>query len=144
MEALDMLHAMTSGHDGSPTTLHASGPRAALNRLEVLAMSADPHLAPTVVRQMVAGAVDLIVHLGTYQRGDKACRRLGNLAFVAENPEDPFGGAVLQEFCSYVPQSDDWRWDSAALANAPAKIREKLELAGVEPSGLLFHVIGRD
>ncbi len=141
-EALDMLHAMTSGHDGSLTTLHASGPRAALNRLEVLATSADPHLAPTVVRQMVAGAVDLIVHLGTYQRGDKACRRLGSLAFVAENPEDPFGGAVLQEFCSYVPHSDNWRWDSVALANAPSKIRDKLELAGVEPSGLLFHVIG--
>ena len=141
-EALDMLHAMTSGHDGSFTTLHASGPRAALNRLEVLAMSADPHLAPTVVRQMVAGAVDLIVHLGTYQRGDTACRRLGSLAFVAENPEDPFGGALLQEFCRYVPQSDDWQWESAALLHIPTKVRAKLELVGVEPAGLLFQTIG--
>ncbi|MEA2633846.1 MAG: pilus assembly protein CpaF [Chloroflexota bacterium] len=141
-EALDMLHAMTSGHDGSFTTLHASGPRAALNRLEVLAMSADPHLAPTVVRQMVAGAVDLIVHLGTYQRGDTACRRLGSLAFVAENPEDPFGGALLQEFCRYVPQSDDWQWESAALLHIPTKVRDKLELVGVEPAGLLFQTIG--
>src|SRR6266566_4476353 len=141
-EALDMLHAMTSGHDGSFTTLHASGPRAALNRLEVLAMSADPHLAPTVVRQMVAGAVDLIVHLGTYQRGDTACRRLGSLAFVAENPEDPFGGALLQEFCCYVPQSDDWQWESAALLHIPTKVRDKLELVGVEPAGLLFQTVG--
>ena len=141
-EALDMLHAMTSGHDGSFTTLHASGPRAALNRLEVLAMSADPHLAPTVVRQMVAGAVDLIVHLGTYQRGDTALRRLGSLAFVAENPEDPFGGALLQEFCRYVPQSDDWQWESAALLHIPTKVRDKLELVGVEPAGLLFQTIG--
>lgn len=141
-EALDMLHAMTSGHDGSLTTLHASGPRAALNRLEVLAMSADPHLAPTVVRQMVAGAVDLIVHLGTYQRGDTACRRLGSLAFVAENPEDPFGGAVIQEFCSYVPPLDDWRWERAAVVHLPAKIRDKLELAGVEPASLMFHLVG--
>jgi len=141
-EALDMLHAMTSGHDGSFTTLHASGPRAALNRLEVLALSADPHLAPTVVRQMVAGAVDLIVHLGTYQRGDIACRRLGSLAFVAENPEDPFGGALLQEFCRYVPQSDDWQWESAALLHIPTKVRDKLELVGVEPAGLLFQTIG--
>ena len=141
-EALDMLHAMTSGHDGSFTTLHASGPRAALNRLEVLAMSADPHLAPTVVRQMVAGAVDLIVHLGTYQRGDTSCRRLGSLAFVAENPEDPFGGALLQEFCRYVPQSDDWQWESAALLHIPTKVRDKLELVGVEPAGLLFQTVG--
>jgi pilus assembly protein CpaF len=143
-EALDMLHAMTSGHDGSLTTLHASGPRAALNRLEVLATSADPHLAPTVVRQMVAGAVDLIVHLGTYQRGDRACRRLGSLAFVAENPEDPFGGVLLQEFCRYQPASDDWHWEAAALAHLPAKIRDKLELAGFGPAGLAFQVIGRD
>jgi pilus assembly protein CpaF len=141
-EALDMLHAMTSGHDGSLTTLHASGPRAALNRLEVLATSADPHLAPTVVRQMVAGAVDLIIHLGTYQRGDGASRRLGSLAFVAENPEDPFGGALLQEFCRYVPPLDDWQWDSAALAHVPGKVRDKLELAAIEPAALLFQTIG--
>src|SRR6266700_540864 len=141
-EALDMLHAMTSGHDGSLTTVHASSPRLCLNRLQMLAMSADPHLAPTVVRQMVAGAVDLIVHLGTYQRGDTACRRLGSLAFVAENPEDPFGGALLQEFCRYVPQSDDWQWESAALLHIPTKVRDKLELVGVEPAGLLFQTIG--
>jgi len=105
-------------------------------------MSADPHLAPTVVRQMVAGAVDLIVHLGTYQRGDTACRRLGSLAFVAENPEDPFGGALLQEFCRYVPQSDDWQWESAALLHVPTKVLDKLDLVGVEPAGLLFQTIG--
>jgi len=143
-EALDMLHAMTSGHDGSLTTLHASGPRAALQRLEALAMSADPHLAPMVVRQMVAGGVDLIVYLGTYQRGRQACRRLGSLAFVAENPEDPYGGLLLQEFCSYAPSSDDWHWEGAALAHVPSKIRDKLQLAEIDPSHLLVHVVDHD
>jgi len=143
-EALDMLHAMTSGHDGSLTTLHASGPRAALQRLEALAMSADPHLAPMVVRQMVAGGVDLIVYLGTYQRGRQACRRLGSLAFVAENPEDPYGGLLLQEFCSYAPSSDDWHWEGAALAHVPSKIRDKLQLADIDPSHLLVHVVDHD
>ena len=143
-EALDMLHAMTSGHDGSLTTLHASGPRAALNRLEVLAMSADPHLAPTVVRQMVASAVDLVISLGTYQRGDLACRRLASLAFVAENPEDPFGGTLVQQFCSYVPGTDRWRWDGAGLTDLPAKISAKFELASIDPSRLLLHLIRDD
>ena len=143
-EALDMLHAMTSGHDGSLTTLHASGPRAALQRLEALAMSADPHLAPMVVRQMVAGGVDLIVYLGTYQRGRQACRRLGSLAFVAENPEDPYGGLLLQEFCSYAPSSDDWHWEGAALAHVPSKIRDKLQLADIDPAHLLVHVVDHD
>ena len=140
-EALDMLHAMTSGHDGSLTTLHASSPRAALHRLEALTMSADPGLAPMVVRQMVGEAVDLIVHLGTYQRGEDACRRLGSLAFVAENPEDPFGGILLQEFCRYLPASDDWQWEGAALAHVPPKIRDKLQLASVDPSHLLVQVV---
>jgi pilus assembly protein CpaF len=140
-EALDMLHAMTSGHDGSLTTLHASGTRAALNRLEVLAMTADPHLAPMVVRQMVASAVDLVISLGTYERGDLPCRRVASLAFVAENPEDPFGGAVIQEFCSYVARSDSWDWDGAGLTHLPAKVRTKFELAGFDPSRLLFNLV---
>jgi Flp pilus assembly CpaF family ATPase len=140
-EALDMLHAMTSGHDGSFTTLHASGTRAALNRLEVLAMSADPHLAAMVVRQMVASAVDLVISLGTYERGERPCRRVASLAFVAENPEDPFGGAVVQEFCSYVPRTDSWDWDGAALNHLPAQIRAKFELAGYDPSRLLFNLV---
>ena len=137
-----MLHAMTSGHDGSLTTLHASGPRAALNRLEVLAMSADPHLAPTVVRQMVAGAVDLIVHLGTYQRGDTACRRLGSLAFVAENPEDPFGGALVQEFCRYVPQSDDWQWRAQPWPTSPRRSETSSNLSASNRLASFFQTIG--
>jgi hypothetical protein len=104
-------------------------------------MSADPNLAPMVVRQMVGEAVDLIVYLGTYQRGDEPCRRLGSLAFVAENPEDPFGGILLQEFCRYLPASDDWHWEGAALAHVPVKIRDKLQLAGIDSSHLLVQVV---
>ncbi len=139
-EALDMLHAMTSGHDGSLTTLHASGPRAALSRLEVLAMSADSHLAPAVVRQMVGSGVDLVVYLGTYQRGDQLCRRLGSMAYVAENLEDAAGGPVIQEFCRYVPRSDDWRWDRDALTQVPTKVAAKFQLAGIEPARFFYQV----
>ncbi|MHB8588124.1 MAG: CpaF family protein [Candidatus Dormibacteraceae bacterium] len=94
-EALDMIHAMTSGHDGSLTTLHASNPRMAVNRLEVMAMSADSNLAPHVVRSMVGGGVDLIVHLGAFNRQRQEVRRLAALAFVDENPEDPLGAPVV-------------------------------------------------
>ncbi len=107
-------------------------------------MSADPHLAPTVVRQMVASAVDLVISLGTYQRRDLACRRLASLAFVAENPEDPFGGTLVQQFCSYVPGTDRWRWDGAGLTHLPAKISAKFELASIDPSRLLLHLIHDD
>jgi pilus assembly protein CpaF len=140
-EALDMLHAMTSGHDGSLTTLHASGTRMALNRLEVLAMSADSNLSPLVVRQMVGSGVDLIVHLGSFQRGDQEVRRLAALAFVAENPEDPHGNPVVAELASYRVDTDSWEWRPENVAHMPDKIWRKLLVTGIDPEELARQVL---
>src|SRR5206468_3336212 len=61
-EALDMLSAMTSGHDGSLSTVHAGSPAEALRRVETLALMADVGLPHAAVREQLAGAVDLVVH----------------------------------------------------------------------------------
>jgi pilus assembly protein CpaF len=60
-EALDMLQAMNTGHDGSLTTVHANTPRDALSRLETLVMMAGMDLPIKVVRQQISSAIDLIV-----------------------------------------------------------------------------------
>jgi pilus assembly protein CpaF len=60
-EALDMLQAMNTGHDGSLTTVHANSPRDAISRLETLIMMAGMELPLKVIRQQIASAVDLIV-----------------------------------------------------------------------------------
>ena len=60
-EALDMLQAMNTGHDGSLTTLHANSPRDALGRLENMVMMAGFELPSAAIREQVASAVDLIV-----------------------------------------------------------------------------------
>ena len=60
-EALDMLQAMNTGHDGSLTTLHANSPRDALARLETLVLMAGMDLPLKVVRQQISSAVDLII-----------------------------------------------------------------------------------
>src|SRR6266513_1059207 len=60
-EALDMLQAMNTGHDGSMTTLHANSPRDALARLETLVLMAGVDLPVRAIRQQVAGAINLIV-----------------------------------------------------------------------------------
>src|SRR5512144_2611447 len=60
-EALDMLQAMNTGHDGSLTTVHANSPRDALGRLETLVLMAGMDLPLKVVRQQISSAVDLIV-----------------------------------------------------------------------------------
>lgn len=62
-EALDMLQAMNTGHDGSLTTLHANSPRAALSRLETLVMFAGTELPARAIRDQIAGAIQLIVQI---------------------------------------------------------------------------------
>jgi pilus assembly protein CpaF len=60
-EALDMLQAMNTGHDGSLTTVHANSPRDAISRLETLILMAGMELPLKVIRQQISSAVDLIV-----------------------------------------------------------------------------------
>ncbi len=62
-EALDMIQAMTSGHSGSMTTVHADTPADALNRLETLALMSDVALPQRALRAQIASAVDVIVQL---------------------------------------------------------------------------------
>jgi pilus assembly protein CpaF len=143
-EALDMLHAMTSGHDGSLTTVHASGPRLALNRLQMLAMSADENLSPLVVSQMVGTGVDMVIHLGMYQRGSRLLRRMTHLCFVDHNVEDPSIGPIVQEICRYRVAEDDWEWENDALRFMPRKIRDKFEAAGIDDRPLRFEVMDGD
>lgn len=70
-EALDMLQAMNTGHEGSLTTLHANSPRDALSRLEVMVMMSDMDLPIAVVREQVASAIDLIVHQRRFPCGSR-------------------------------------------------------------------------
>jgi pilus assembly protein CpaF len=60
-EALDMLQAMNTGHDGSLTTIHSNSPRDALSRLETLTLMSGLDLPVKVVREQIAAAIDLIV-----------------------------------------------------------------------------------
>ena len=71
-EALDMLAAMTTGHDGSLSTVHAGSPAEALRRLETLALMAGVGLPHEAIRQQVADALDLVVH---QERGGDGVRR---------------------------------------------------------------------
>ncbi len=70
-EALDMLQAMNTGHDGSMTTVHANAPRDALARLETLVLMAGMDLPLKVVRQQIASAVDLIVQQSRMKDGTR-------------------------------------------------------------------------
>jgi pilus assembly protein CpaF len=79
-EALDMLQAMNTGHDGSLTTLHANSPRDALARLETLVLMAGMDLPLKVVRQQIASAVDLIVQQTRLKDGTRKVTAITEVA----------------------------------------------------------------
>jgi len=70
-EAIDMLQAMNTGHDGSLSTVHANRPREALMRLENMVGLAVANLSPRAIRQQIASAVDMIIQVGRMRDGSR-------------------------------------------------------------------------
>jgi pilus assembly protein CpaF len=70
-EALDMLQAMNTGHDGSLSTLHANAPRDALARLETMVLMAGIELPVRAIREQAASAIDVLVHLSRLRDGTR-------------------------------------------------------------------------
>ncbi len=69
VEAFDLLQAMNTGHDGSMSTLHANSPREAMNRLEGMVLMAGFTLPSRAIRQMIVGAVDVIIQVSRMRDG---------------------------------------------------------------------------
>ena len=78
-EALDMLQAMNTGHDGSLTTVHANSPRDAISRLEVMVSLANANMHLTAIRQQIASAVHILVQISRMSDGT---RRVMNITEV--------------------------------------------------------------
>jgi pilus assembly protein CpaF len=78
-EALDMLQAMNTGHDGSLTTIHANSPRDALSRLETMVAMANLNIPEAAIRRQIASAIDVVVQVTRLSDGK---RRVTNLSEV--------------------------------------------------------------
>ncbi len=79
-EALDMLQAMNTGHDGSLTTVHANSPRDAISRLETLVLMAGMDLPIKIVRQQISSAVDVIVQMSRVRDGSRKITAITEVA----------------------------------------------------------------
>jgi pilus assembly protein CpaF len=75
-EALDMLQAMNTGHEGSMSTAHANSPRDLLSRLETMALMSDIDLPVAHVREQIVGALDLIVHMNRMPDGRRVVAKI--------------------------------------------------------------------
>jgi pilus assembly protein CpaF len=126
-EALDMLQAMNTGHDGSLSTIHCNSPRDALARIETMVMMAGFDLPVRAIRQQVASALDLIVHL---ERMDDGSRLVTSITEVQRMEGDVIS---LQDLFSF-------RSCGESLELLPTGLRpseEKFRKHGVElPAGL--------
>jgi len=94
-EALDMLQAMNTGHDGSLCTVHSNSPRDALSRVETMVLMAGYELPVKAIRQQVASALDLIVHL---ERMNDGARKVVAITEVQGMESDVI---TLQELFSF-------------------------------------------
>ncbi len=94
-EALDMLQAMNTGHDGSLTTLHSNSPRDALARMETMVLMAGTDLPHRAIREQIASALNLIIHQERLRDGS---RRVVNVTEVQGMEGDVI---VLQDIFSF-------------------------------------------
>ncbi len=95
-EALDMIQAMTSGHAGSMSTLHASTPLDALNRLETLAMMSKVELPLYALRAQVASAIDVVVQVTRFPDGRRGLTMISEVL-----PLDAAGRYAVQDLFRY-------------------------------------------
>jgi pilus assembly protein CpaF len=116
-EALDMLQAMNTGHDGSLTTVHANSPRDAISRLETLVLMAGVDLPLKVVRQQISAAVDLIVQVSRLKDGT---RKVTSVTEVAGMEGDT------------VVLSDIFRFEQTA-SGTDGKVVGQLKPTGLRP-----------
>jgi len=70
-EALDMLQAMNTGHEGSMTTIHSNGPRDTLRRIETMTLMAGTELTLKAIREQVASAIELVIHMSRLRDGSR-------------------------------------------------------------------------
>ncbi len=100
-EALDMLQAMNTGHDGSLTTLHANSPHDAISRLETMVLMSGAELPSRAIREQIASAVNIIVHQSRLRDGT---RRIVSIAEVLGNGPE---GVAIQEIFAFHQQGVD-------------------------------------
>jgi pilus assembly protein CpaF len=140
-EALDMLQAMNTGHDGSLTTVHANSPRDAISRLETLVLMAGMDLPIKIVRQQISSAVDVIVQMSRMRDGT---RKITAITEVAGMEGDV---VVLSDIFKFIQSGVDP--DGKIVGQAkPTGIRPlfgpRLETAGFKLGAEIFGATAAD
>jgi len=117
-EALDMLQAMNTGHDGSISTIHSNAPRDALSRLETMSMMAGIDLGIRAIREQISSAVNLIIHQARMKDG---VRRITHITEIVGMEGD------------IITLQDLFLFDYAAGIDDEGRFRGQLKATGLRP-----------
>jgi pilus assembly protein CpaF len=135
-EALDMLQAMNTGHDGSLTTIHSNSPRDTLSRIETMVLMAGMDLPVRAVREQISSAIDLIIHLHRMRDGT---RKITHVTEVVGMEADVVTTNDLFRFDYGMGMDEDGRFLGRLKATGfrPHFI-DRLEEQGIELAANLF------
>ena len=134
-EALDMLQAMNTGHDGSLTTIHANTPRDAIARMETLAMMANLNLGEKAIRKQIVSAISLIVQVTRFSDGT---RRVTQITEITGMESDVVSMQDIFMFEKEGVSSEGRRLGIFTSTGIRPKFAEKLETAGFDLPSNMF------
>ena len=117
-EALDMLQAMNTGHEGSLSTLHANSPRDAIARLETMVLMSGIELPVTAIRDYIASAISLIVHLSRLTDGSRRVTQITEVTGME-------GSVVMLQ--------DLYRFDYSIAAPKGSESKGEIRPSGIRP-----------
>jgi pilus assembly protein CpaF len=134
-EAVDMLQAMNTGHDGSLTTLHANSPRDALSRLETMISMASLDLPEKAMRQQIASAINVVLQVGRLSDGGRKVMQISEIVGME--------GDIITMQDIFVYEREGIGPDDKVLGHFRAtgirpRFAERLKAFGIDLSSLLF------
>jgi pilus assembly protein CpaF len=138
-EALDMLQAMNTGHDGSLTTLHANSPRDALARLDTMVQMAGVAVGEQAMRRQIASAIDIVIHVSRLGDGT---RRVMNVSEIVGMEGEVI---TMQDLFLFERKGigKDGRVEGAFRATGiRPRSAEQLQAAGINLEETLFSDVG--
>jgi pilus assembly protein CpaF len=140
-EALDMLQAMNTGHDGSLTTIHANSPRDAISRLETMVAMASLNIPDSAIRRQIASAVDVVIQVSRLSDGT---RKVTNIAEITGMEGDVVS---MQDIFIYrkrgIRETGEVIGDFMPTGIRP-RFAERLSVTGIQlPASMFEHPGGR-
>ena len=127
-EALDMLQAMNTGHDGSLTTIHANSPRDAIARMETMAMMANLNLPEKAVRKQIASAITLVLQVARFNDGT---RRVTHITEITGMEDDVVSMQDVFVFEKQGVSADGRTLGTFTATGIRPKFAEKLAASGI-------------